>query len=345
MQSNSVKFFENLMSEKKEVREQAEKELEQLKQMPVSQSISVFTEGMSSQTENIFQLSTLIFKKVFCDNQDTLSKLSLADKESLISLVKSKIDFTGAKSWKSLQRIAEALAPLYNASNLSVGFSDILNWFKDQGNALSRKFAIYLIEMLSNISAITEEKLDEGAINNFKEIFTRGLDDPDIDVKVGTLASTTQFLANIKNEETLMKFNCLTDKMLSALIATLKYENENSKNDSKGKTALETMNEIVEQFPRFWKGKTEDIINIVNEISKGKIFANNIRECALELVYSLAKNSPSVIKKSNGFKKLFIPLLFNLMLEVDDENDLKSWEKKVEEDETDAEEMIYGVRD
>ena len=43
------------------------------------------------------------------------------------------------------------------------------------------------------------------------------------------------------------------------------------------------------------------------KISKGKIFQNQIRECALELVYSLAKSSPSAIKKSNNFKNNFLP--------------------------------------
>ena len=341
-----MQFFENLMSSQKEIRDRAEKELEQLKTMPVTDSLPVFAEGMSSETENIFQLSTLIFKKVFCDNKETLSKFSPSDKEQLINLVKSKIDFSGKKSWKSLQRIAEALGPLYNAHNLANGFMDIITWFKDQNNVLSRKFAIFLLEVLSNIGAITEDKLDEGAINNFKEIFTKGLDDTDIDVKVCTLGSATQFLANILNEGTLLKFSCLGDKMLLALVATLKYENENkNSNDSKGKTALETMNEIVDQHPKFWKGKTEDIINIVNEISKGKIFPNQIRECALELVYSLCKNSPSIIKKSTNFKKLFLPLLFSLLLEVDNENDINTWEKHVDEDENDADEMFYAVRD
>ena len=45
--------------------------------------------------------------------------------------------------------------------------------------------------------------------------------------------------------------------MLLALIAALKYENnDKSPNDSKGKMALETMNEIVNQHRKFWKGKT-----------------------------------------------------------------------------------------
>ena len=348
MQSNSVKLFENLMSPQKEIREQAEKDLNHLKTLPISQSCPVFAEAMSSQTENIFQLSTLMFKKTFCDDKEKLDKLSPEEKNSLLELVKSKIDLSGAKSWKSLQRIAESLSPLYQATNLSNGFMDILKWFNDQNNALSRKFAIFVIEVLCTLNAVNESSLDETAINNFKEIFSKGLDDENIDVKVSTLHCVTEFLINIVNEDILLKFSCLTDKMLNALVSTLKYENEQKNKDfseSKGKAALETMIDIVDQHPKFWKGKTDTIITIVNEISKSKIFQNSIRECALELVYSLAKSSPSSIKKSAQFKNVFLPLLFNLLLEIDFENDEKGWEKNIEENENDADEMFYGVRD
>ena len=125
--------------------------------------------------------------------------------------------------------------------------------------------------------------------------------------------------------------------MLNSLIETLKYENEQKNadtEDSKGKAALEAMIEIIDQHPKFWKGKADGIIIIVNEISKAKLFKNQIRECSLELVYSLAKSTPSAIKKSSQFKNIFIPLLFSLMLEVDNENDIKRLEKNIEEDET-----------
>ena len=348
MQSNSIQLFENLMSPQKEIRENAEKTLNEIKTLPIAKSLPVFEEGMSSSVENIFQLSTLLFKKTFCEDDKKLQCFSNEEKISLINLVKSKIDLTGGKSWKSLQRLAEALAPLYQATNLPSGLADILKWFSDQANAISRKFAIFLIEVLCTLNAINESVLDDGAINNFKSIFSKGLEDPDIDVKVSSLNCTTQFLINVENEKILLQFTELTDKMLSALIETLKYENGQNKTDiadSKGKAALETMIEIIDQHPKFWKGKADTIINIVNEISKGKIFQNQIRECALELVYSLAKSTPSSIKKSANFQNVFLPLLFNLMLEIDNENDDAKWEKNIEENEEDRDEMFYAVRD
>ena len=72
--------------------------------------------------------------------------------------------------------------------------------FKYRNKALRRKFTVHLIEVLSNIiGVINEDKLDGNAINNFKEIFSKALDD-DIDIKVYTLGSAKQFLSNILNE-------------------------------------------------------------------------------------------------------------------------------------------------
>ena len=187
MQSSSIQFFENLMSPNKEIREAAEKDLEKIKTLPVSESLKIFDEGMCSQNENIFQLSTLMLKKVYLDNKEKKDSLSNEEKNKLLQLLKSKIDFN--KNWKNLQRIADALSIVYEITSLPNGLSEIMNWFNDQNNAKSRKFAIYIIEVLCDLRAITDKVLDSNAIENFKIIFTKGLDDNDIDVKVSSLNS------------------------------------------------------------------------------------------------------------------------------------------------------------
>ena len=142
---------------------------------------------MCSQNENIFQLSTLMLKKVYLDNKEKKDSLSNEEKNKLLQLLKSKIDFN--KNWKNLQRIADALSIVYEITSLPNGLSEIMNLFNDQNNAKSRKFAIYIIEVLCDLRAITDKVLDSNAIENFKIIFTKGLDDNDIDVKVSSLHS------------------------------------------------------------------------------------------------------------------------------------------------------------
>lgn len=344
MSNASIAFFENLMSPKKEVRENAEKELEKLKSAPIKESIEIFSTAMSSSNESIFQLSTLMLKKIYLDNKETKMKLTPEEIGALITLLKSKINFTSL-SWKSLQRIAEALAPCYMLNSLPNGLSEIMAWFNDGSNAQSRKFAIFLIEVLCDLEAIKDEHLDDGACENFKEIFSKGLGDSDVDVKVSSLKAATQFLNSLQSENIIMKFTALCDKMIATLVDALKHDNESKDASSSGKTALETMNYIIDSHPKFWKDKCEQIIDIVFQIAKGKIFSNTIRESALELVYSLAKNVPGVIKKSNNFKNVFIPMMFELLLEVDHIDKVEEWEKQVEENEVDLDDIYYGVRD
>ena len=50
MQSNAIQLFENLMSPQKDIRENAEKTLNELKNLPLNQSLPVFSEGISSRT-------------------------------------------------------------------------------------------------------------------------------------------------------------------------------------------------------------------------------------------------------------------------------------------------------
>ena len=343
MSSPSIALFENLMSPKKEIRETAEKDLDHLKTLPVAEALKVFNEAMSSPNESIFQLATLMLKKIFLDNKEKKDTLTPNDLNDLVALLKSKLNFSS--SWKSIQRIADALSPCYLALSLPNGLNEIMNWFNDANNATSRKFAIYLIEVLCDLEAIKDSMLDQTACDNFKEIFNKGLSDVDIDVKVSSLKATTMFLNSLQSEELIMKFTSLTDKMIATLIDALKHDNETKDTKASGKTALETLNVILDSHPKFWKGKSDMIIDIVCQIVKGKTFTNSIREIALELVYSLAKNVPGAVKKSNNFKNIFIPLMFELLLEVDNIDNIPAWEKQVEEDEVDLDDIFYGVRD
>lgn len=53
---------------------------------------------------------------------------------------------------------------------------------------------------------------------------------------------------------------------------------------------------------------------------------------------------PSKIRKSNNFTNLFIPEMFELIKEIDNENDINKWEKLLKEDENDLEDMFYNVK-
>jgi hypothetical protein len=105
------------------------------------------------------------------------------------------------------------------------------------------------------------------------------------------------------------------------------------------------MNNLTDNHPKFWKQNLEILIQIVCEIGKEKSFSNAIRESSLEIIYGVAKKSPAFLRKSANFKGLFIPLLFELLLDIDNVNNLENWNKLTEDLESDLENMCFGARE
>jgi hypothetical protein len=132
-----------------------------------------------------------------------------------MSSIKSFIDFE-IKDWKSLQRIADALAKLYSISDLDSSFNDILTWFNSE-NSVSRQFSIYLIEVLCDL-AVLKDEIVKNSIDNFIAIFKKALTDPDLKVRNSSLQAATQFLSNLKENETVLKFSSLSENILESLI-------------------------------------------------------------------------------------------------------------------------------
>ena len=123
--SKYINFFENLKSPNKEIRQQAEKDLEKMKQLPIEQSFPIFQTGISSNDENISQLSSLMFKKVYLENKNIMSNLTVEQILQMKNFLKSQITFNQNKSWKTLQRIADNLSHLYQLSDMKEYFNNI----------------------------------------------------------------------------------------------------------------------------------------------------------------------------------------------------------------------------
>ena len=334
--STYIAFFENLMSANKETRETAEKDLDQIKKMPVDQSLPIFQAGMSSPNKNVSQLSTLMFRKVYLDSKDIKANLTVPQIETMKNILKSYVSFEEGKEWKNLQRIADALAQLYQISEMKDNFAEIITWF-NMPQPLARQFGIYVIEVLCDLEALKDDVI-KGSIEDFKQMFSKGLQDSDIKVRVSTFKATAQFLINLKEENNVLAFTPLIEIILNNLLVLISQDEES------GKIVLDSLNYLTDTHPKFWKGKIEIFIDIVCKIEMEKKIKSTIRSSALELVYSLTKKIPAVLRKSNNFLNIFIPLLFQLLLEIDNENNIQNWEKMIDEDESDREEMFYIVK-
>lgn len=334
--SKYIQFFENLTSPNKEIRQQAEKDLEQIKQLKIEQSFPIFQAGISSEEPKISQLASLMMKKVYFENKDIRSNLTNEQILNIKNFLKSQISFNSNKNWKTLQRIGDNLAYLYQLSDMKESFSEILFWF-NSNEPLARKFSIYIIEFLSDLSFFKSD-LVQSNLNDFKNMFIKGLNDNDIQVKVSSIKSFCGFLKNLNDDKLLEEFSELIENLLNCTLSIL------GNDEFSDKEILESLNNLTDFYPKFWKSKIEILIEVTVKISKEKKLSNNTRSSSLELIYSLSKIMPSKIRKSNNFINLFIPELFELIKEIDNENDINKWEKIIKEDENDLEDMFYNVK-
>ena len=336
METNkSIQFFDNLMNPTKEIRTQAEKDLEILKTKTFEESFPIFQEGIRSENPRISQLATLLFKKVFLDNKEIKDKLNGNQIESMKSFIRSQITFEN-KEWKTLQRLGETLALLYQISDTKKSFAEIMELFNNQA-FLARKLSMFIISNLSDLGTIDDEMAKSNS-NDFKTIFIKCFEDQNDTVKISAINAFNRFIVNLKDEKVQELFTDMINPLFTNILNLFK---NNLKTE---KEIFDSLIFLVDSYPKFFKNSIDLIIEIVCAISSEQKISFNIRSTCLEIIYSLANSIPGKIRSSKNFQELFIPLLFKLLLEIDNIDSLDKWEKLKEDDENDMEFMFYAVK-
>ncbi len=333
--SKSIQFFNNLMSPTKEIRTQAEKDLEILKKKTFEESFPIFQEGITCQNQRISQLATLIFKKVYLDDKDKKEQLTQKEIEQMKSFIRSQISFEN-KEWKTLQRLGETLALLYQISDIKTSFGEIMELFNNQA-FLARKLSMFIISNLSDLGTINDD-MAKSNTNDFKTIFAKCFEDQNDTVKISAITAFNRFVVNLKDE----KVQELFADMINPLFANILNLFKNDLNVDK--QIFDSLIFLVDSYPKFFKNSIDLIIDSVCKISSEKKISFHLRSSSLEIVFSLANSIPGKIRSSKNFQELFVPLLFKLLLEIDNIDSLDKWEELKEEDENDMEFMFYSVK-
>ena len=336
METNkSIQFFNNLMSPTKEIRNQAEQDLEILKSKPFEESFKIFQEGISSENQRISQLASLLLKKVFLDNSEKKSKLNENQIEIMKSFIRSQITFQN-KEWKTLQRLGETLSLLYQMSDIKKTFGEIMELFNKE-EFLARKLSMFIISNLSDLGVINDE-MAKSNVNDFKTIFAKCFEDKNDSVKISAINAFNRFIVNIKDEKIQELFCDMIDPLFLDILNLFK-------NDLNiDKQIFDNLIFLVDSYPKFFKNNVDSIIECVSKIASEPKINYHLRSSALEIIYSLANSIPGKIRSSKNLKDIFIPLLFKLLLEIDNINSIDNWEKLKEEDENDMEYMFYSVK-
>jgi len=130
----------------------------------------------------------------------------------------------------------------------------------------------------------------------------------------------------------------LVENLIDSLVYALKND------ESSGRSALETLNTLTDNYPKIWKSHLDTLINVICQISKQTTFSTETRESAIEIILTIANKTPAFLRKSDGFKNIFLPMIFELLLDIDLPNALEKWDKETDEKDSDKDEMYFVAR-
>ena len=333
--NRSIQFFQHLMSPEKQLRVQAENDLKILKEKPFSESFPIFMDGINSQDQIICQFSTLILKKTYFDNSEIRDKLKDEDIEKIKSFIASRITFNN-QDWITLKRFGEVLAMIYQQSKDNNYFKDIFELF-NKNEFLARKLALFIISNLSDLGVINDD-LAKNYSNDFIQIFNVTMKDEKDEVKSSSIIAFNKFIVNLKDEQVQELYTKLIDPLLSNILSLFKEKSNIEKE------IFDSLIFLIDSYPKFFKNNIDEIIEFVSKISSEKKIEFHIRTSILEIIYSLSHSIPGKIRSNEKFNKVFIPLIFQLLLDIDNKDSLEKWEKLKEEDENDLEFMFYHIK-
>ena len=333
--SKAIQFFKNLMSPIKELRTQAEKDFEILKTRPFSESFPIFEEGIKYSDPLICQLATLMLKKAYFDNNEIKDKLKSNEIEHVKLFIASQITFNN-QDWKTLKRFGETLAMIYKLKKVEGYFSEIMELY-NKSNIFARKLALFIISNLSDLGVI-DDNIAEKYAKEFIMIFGSTIKDENDEIKSSAIVGFNKFIVNLKNEEVQNLFISLIEPLLLNILSLFKEKSAIEKE------IFDSLIFLVDSYPKFFKDSIDILIDFVSKISLEKKIDFNLRTLSLEIIYSLAHSVPSKIRTSQNFKNIFIPLIFELLLDLDNINSFEQWEKLKNEDENDLEFMFYHIK-
>mmetsp|Transcript_5143 Transcript_5143/g.3605 ORF Transcript_5143/g.3605 Transcript_5143/m.3605 type:complete len:117 (+) Transcript_5143:539-889(+) len=115
------------------------------------------------------------------------------------------------------------------------------------------------------------------------QIFEKALVDREISVRVAALKAITAFFNGIDDQDVVLSFISVMPKLLSIVVETLK------ENETHGRTALESMEDLTKNHPEIWKGNTAQLVNVISQVMTTKDFDEGTRAAASEIVAALSE--------------------------------------------------------
>ena len=152
--------------------------------------------------------------------------------------------------------------------------------------------------------------------NELGGIFERTLSHNTLDIKLAALQALSNYLSVAERKDT-KEFIRLLPLMTAVVTQAFAEEEETVLED-----ALVEFNELAEIEPNFFRVNFKDLYQAFKPIVAHTDFANNsIRHQPMEFVVTIIERKPSLAKKDDALIRDILELIFQLMIDIDEDID------------------------
>jgi importin-5 len=329
---SEIQAIQAVLGADNDKRKEAEQYLETQKETNPGPFIQNLFEIMKNPDPLIAQFACVYIKRAFVGTET--SNLPRESFEHMKNSLFEYVDFN--KQGAYLQSLGFLIVKVYAKLEQFVELMAKTVELGQSQEPLARSFAMYLIEVLADVHMPVA--LFKQYVADFANIFSSGLSDADIRVKVSTLKAASAFLTSIEDKADVKEFAPIIEPMMNAIIEALNHD------EAIGRKAMESIIILSEYHPILFEAYCGKLVSICSQIMENKELENGTRSQAEELVCVLATMYPALMRKSDEVRTQFVPAMFRCLTEVElpEDDEQEEWLNRVEEDEQ-SKSDIYTV--
>jgi hypothetical protein len=319
---NVVSVLEGILSPDNGLRKQAEVELEEAFRTNPASLVNDLYACSVHEIDDVARLAWVVFKKNYLEDQNQTEQA--LTHQNLKEIAERAFEIVNLdRSLVVLHAQGSLLVKLYaKIDNLDPLLQKIIE-YSENDSWSSRELAMFMLEIIAEIPVFNN--LVKLYSDSFNTIFSKGLDDSVLKVKIAALKATWNFISFLNNKEIVWKFMNLIDIIIETVLEAL--END----EKEGRLSLESLIDIAEYHPELFKNVCSRLVTLISKIVANKTFHSDTRSNAKEVLLSLAEKAPTMLRSIENIKSEFFPSLFEMLTEVTWENDIKAWAKERED--------------
>lgn len=316
-----------LMSPDNNARNHAEATFNELKKNPDVLILTLTQLLRSSQHEPIRKLATILLRRVLNKGSDSLWPLISAQTQET---VKAQL-LAGLQTEKAAEvrsALADAVGHIGSiVLEKGAQWNELLPFMFNATKSEDESQRESAISIFSDLAGSIGDKL-RPYFNVLKDVLAAGLNDKSLRVRLASLDASANFLHALNEPHERATFQQLTPLMLGTIGSAL-----NEKNEEDARGAVEIFVELAEIDPTFLRPHLAMTINAMLQISTHTGLEDETKNLALEFLVTLAENKPSMIRKYPKFLESVLPIVLNMMTQLDE--DIIDWNNTKEEEDDD----------